>query len=159
MDADSTMHTPERICAVYSRGPHFVRMLKRLRAEYPDEILVAALPTTFPVQAIAGLADETLALPPAPKAGAVRHALHTIGLLRKARCSHIVIMFDSPRLNILARLSGASKRWCYPVDGRLKPLTQPLFRVLAAPAWLRLRGEMDYLRARLGSARRSRNSE
>ena len=152
-------HPPERICAFYSKGPHFVRMLKRLRAEYPDEIIVAAIPSTFPFDVIEGLADETFRFPEAADSASTAGSLQVVRELRRTKCSHVVVMFDSPRLNLLARLSGASKRWCYSVDGRLRPLSQPLTRLILAPAWLRLCGQLDYLRAKLGTKRRSRNAE
>lgn len=159
MAAKSSPHAPERIGAFYSKGPHFVRMLKRLRAEYPDETIVAALPADFPSGVIEGLADETLRFPVPEEGASMSRALGIVRALRRARCSHIVVMFDSPRLNLLARMSGASKRWCFPADGRLRPLAQPLPRLLLAPAWLRLCGQMDYLRARMGTVRRSRSKE
>ncbi len=155
----SSPHAPERICAFYSKGPHFVRMLKRLRAEYPDEIIVAAIPAAFPFDVIEGLANETIRFPEAAHGASTTGSLQVVRELRRTKCSHMVVMFDSPRLNLLARLSGASKRWCFSVDGRLRPLSQPLTRQLMAPAWLRLCGQMDYLRARMGTARRSRSSE
>ena len=159
MVAESNTHAPERICAFYSKGPHFVRMLKRLRAEYPDEIIVAAIPSAFPFDVIEGLADETIRFPEAADGASTTGSLHVVRELRRTKCSHMVVMFDSPRLNLLARLSGASKRWCYSVDGRLRPLSQPLTRLMLAPAWLRLCGQLDYLRAKLGTKRRSRNAE
>jgi hypothetical protein len=159
MSAESNTHAPERICAFYSKGPHFVRMLKRLRAEYPDEIIVAAIPADFPIEVIERLADETIRFPETAGGASLAGSLQIVRELRKTKCSHMVVMFDSPRLNLLARLSGASKRWCYSVDGRLRPLSQPLTRLMLAPAWLRLCGQMDYHRAKLGTKRRSRNAE
>ena len=150
---------PERICAFYSKGPHFVRMLKRLRAEYPDEIIVAAIPADFPFAVIEDLIDETIRFPEAAGGASLAESLRNVRELRRTRCSHIVVMFDSPRLNLLARLSGATKRWCFSVDGRLRPLSLPLARILLAPIWLRLCGQVDYLRAKLGTKRRSRNAE
>lgn len=158
MAASPLPHAPERICAFYSKGPQFLRMLKRLRAEYPDEIIVATIPADFPFAVIENLADETIRFPEAAGAS-IGGSLRIVRELRRTRCSHIVVMFDSPRLNLLARLSGASKRWCFSVDGRLRPLGQPLARVLLAPTWLRLCGQVDYLRAKLGTKRRSRNAD
>jgi hypothetical protein len=158
MPADPLPHAPERICAFYSKGPQFVRMLKRLRAEYPDEIIVAALPAEFPFAVIEGLADETIRFPEAGGAS-LGGSVRIVRELRRTQCSHIVVMFDSPRLNLLARLSGATKRWCFSVDGRLRPLSQPLAHLILAPVWLRLCGQVDYLRAKLGTKRRSRNTE
>lgn len=152
-------HAPERICAFYSKGPHYVRMLKRLRAEYPDEIIVAAIPPDFPFSVIEQLADETIRFNETAGCTSPGASLRIVRELRRSRCSHVVVMFDSPRLNLLARLSGASKRWCFSVDGRLRTLSQPLTRMILAPVWLRLCGQVDYLRAKLGTKRSSRNAK
>lgn len=159
MAARPLPHAPERICAFYSKGPHFVRMLKRLRAEYPDEIIVAAIPAEFPFAVIEELADETIRFPETTGGASLAESLRILRELRRTRCSHIVVMFDSPRLNLLARLSGAAKRWCFSVDGRLRPLSQPLLRLILAPVWLRLCGQVDYLRAKLGTKRASRSTK
>lgn len=147
---------PERICALYSNGPHYVRMLRRIRAVYPSETVIAAIPADFPPGAIADIADEFLRLPPATGLGAMRRAFVTARRLRRARCGHIVVMFDSPRLNLLARLSGAGRAWCFTVDGRFYGLSRSLAHVLLTPIGQRIRGEWDYLRARLGTARRGK---
>ena len=39
----------ERICAFYSYGAHYVRLLKRLRAEYPQAHITAPVPKGYPV--------------------------------------------------------------------------------------------------------------
>jgi hypothetical protein len=152
-------HQPERICAFYSKGPHFVRMLKRLREDYPDEIIVAAIPESFPYPAIARLAHETIRLPDPGCLGAVRRGWTTLRRLRRVRCGHLVVMFDSPRLNLLARLSGTGRGWCFTVDGRLFVLNQPLLTLLLQPILDRLRGELQYRRARVGTRRRSRQKD
>lgn len=160
MMADKTQtHPAERICAFYSKGPHFVRMLKRLRAEYPDEILVAAIPHDFPLAVIEGMVNEILRFPKEGPSATLGRNLRIARALRRARCSHIVVMFDSPRLNLLARVSGAAKRWCFSADGRLRPLARPLPQLILSPCWLRVCGQMDYLRARLGTARKCRIRE
>ena len=149
MPRNATHHEPERICAFYSKGPHFVRMLKHLREAYPGETLIAAIPASFPFTTIEPLVDETIRLPePVGQPG-----------LRRARCSHMVVMFDSPRLNLLARFSGAGCRWCFTVDGRLHALAHALPGLLLSPLARRGRGEWAYVRARLGTARRARRHE
>lgn len=155
----TAQHTPERICALYSKGPHYVRTLERLRAEYPHEIIVAAIPTSYPFRVIEGLADETIRLPEPDEQSGLRRSWTVLRRLRKARCSHIVVLFDSPRLNFLARLSGTGRGWCHTVDGRLYVLTQSMAGLLGSSLLRRLRGEVDYWRARIGTARRERRRE
>ena len=100
--------TPERICAFYSHGPHYVRMLRCLRENYPDATLVAAIPETFPFDVIASLADETVRVPDRDGLGALAHAWTVTRRLRQARCNRIAVMFDSFRLNLLSR---ARRTW------------------------------------------------
>lgn len=159
MAAKNVPHAPERIGAFYSRGPHYLRMLNRLRAEYPEETIVAIIPKSFPPGIIEGIVNETLTLDDDERKMHLLHGIRAVRLLRRARCSHIVVMFDSPRLNLLARLSRAAKRWCFTADGRLRPLSQSLPQLLLAPVWLRLCGQIDYMRARMGTARRSRSHD
>jgi len=159
MSRKKAHHEPERICAFYSKGPHFVRMLKRLREAYPGETLIAAIPASFPFPAIEPLVDETVRLPEAGSVAELRRYWAIVRRLRRARCSHIVVMFDSPRLNLLARLSGTGRGWYYSVDGRLQVLGQSLPGLLLVPLAQRIRGELAFLRARLGTARRARRGE
>jgi len=156
---DSARHEPERICALYSPGPHFTRMLRRLRETYPDEILVAAIPEDFPFSAIGTLAQETIRVPVRGAGSEWKRAWSTMRRIRRARCSHFVVMFDSPRLNLLSRASGAGRRWCYTVDGRFHPLTQALPALVVIPIWQRLHGEVAYWRARVGTLWRAKPLE
>ena len=152
-------HKAERICAFYSKGPHYVRMLKRLRSEYPSEIIVAAIPAGFPYPSIASHVDETIRLPDAGEGSALTRGWTIVRRLRRVRCSHLVVMFDSPRLNLLARWSGSGRSWCFTVDGRLFALDRPLFSLMLQPLLQRFRGELAYRWARLGTARRARPKE
>lgn len=149
----------ERIGALYSRGPHFVRLLKRLRAEYPGETIIAAVPEDYTWPGLDGLADEILRLPAQDDGSALRRGLRVIRALRRNRCSHLVVMFDSPRLNLIARCSGAPVHWCFSADGRMTRLNGGLARLLLSTIGARLRGEWNWWRARLGTARRHREGE
>lgn len=144
------MNTP-RICAFYSTGPHYVRMLRVLRENYPEAVIVAAVPATFPFEVIADLVDETMRLPEGGQRGNLSAAMNVLQQLRRARCSHVVIMFDSPRLNVLTGLSGIPHRRCYTVDGRFYRLTRRVPRLLAQVAQQRLKGAWDYFRAWWGT--------
>lgn len=145
--------TEQRICAFYSAGPHYVRMLRALRENYPDAVIVAAIPMTFPFEVIAELADETVRLPEAGKRHGIRTAKDVLRQLRGARCSHVVVMFDSTRLNLLSSVSGIPNRRCYTVDGRFYRLTRRVPQLLWAAARQKVNGQWDYLRAWWGTRR------
>lgn len=138
----------DRICAYYSAGPHFVRMLRNLREHYPEATLVAAIPPDFPFDVIGGLVDETIRL---PESRSVRDGWTTVSQLRRAQCGQIIVMFDSPRLNMLARLSGARVRGCFTVDGRFYHLERRIGRIIASEAWCRISGQWHYLQAWWGT--------
>ena len=113
---------PKRICALYSKGPHYLRMIHCLRENYPDATIVAAVPLDFPFDVINDLVDETLPMPTPGENKGVAGAWRSMRRIRSSTCTHLVVMFDSPRLHVLGRISGVSNRRCFTVDGRFYPL-------------------------------------
>lgn len=146
--------TPERICAFYSQGPQYVRMLRCLRESYPHATLVAAIPADFPFEAIDGLVDETLRLPEAKEKHSLRRSWAALRSIRQAACSHMVVMFDSPRLNLLSALSGARYRHCFSVDGRFYRLDRKPVPLVVDAALRRLQGQWNFLCAWWGTQKR-----
>ncbi len=130
------------ICAFYSRGPHYVRMLKYLREAYPAARITAMVPPAYPREFIEGLADE-LVETPASRQG-VAAVLGVIRQLRAQRFGLIAVMFDSPRLRLLASGSGASQRYCYSADGRFLPLKRRWIPFLLNEAMRRVHGHITY---------------
>jgi len=117
------MSETQHVCAFYSRGPHFVRLLKKLRIDYPGAQITAMIPAAFPPEAIAGLADHVVTVPESARTGRNLKVLRRLAAaLRKGRFDVLFIMFDSPRLRGLAALSGARTRLCFHVDGRITPV-------------------------------------
>jgi hypothetical protein len=145
--------SPDRICAFYSPGPHYVRMLRALRENYPDATLVAAIPVTFPF-AIEGFVDETLRLPDPDETRGVKGAYAVLQQIRETKSTWLVVMFDSPRLNLLAAMSAAESRRCYTVDGRFYRLERGVAAIVTTAFARRIRGHWAYLAAWWGTRRR-----
>ena len=133
----------KHICAFYSYGAHYVRLLKRLRTEHPNAQLTALVPKGYPVETVAQWADETKETEQAEyglgNAGALVRLLKSV---RAERYDLFAVMFESPKLRLLAALAGARGRYCLTPDGRFVPLK------LTGPA-LVLRFLYNNLRGRL----------
>ncbi|MCF6286753.1 MAG: hypothetical protein L3K26_16395 [Candidatus Hydrogenedentes bacterium] len=143
--------TTDRICAFYSSGPHYVRMLRCLRENCPDATLVAAIPASFPFDAIDDLVDETVRLPDRKASRDLRGGYFALRSIRQAQCTQIVVMFDSPRLNLLSALSGTRDRHCFTVDGRFYRLNKKTAVLVASTTLRRLRGQWNFLCAWWGT--------
>ncbi|MBI2425944.1 MAG: hypothetical protein HYV27_24180 [Candidatus Hydrogenedentes bacterium] len=138
------MNPSPRIGVFYSHGPHFLRVLKQVRQKQPGATLIAFVPHTFPAQYLEGIVSEvhrTAGTRPAA-------ALKTLRQLRAARLDEFIVMFDSPRLQLLAALSGAPTRACHTVDGRQRPINFQVIRPLLRWATRRIRGQFTYWRIR-----------
>ena len=130
------MNPPKRVCAFYSVGPHYRRMLERLRADYPDADIAAWVPPGVP------LSDEERRLTnevivteqthysPSNVRDCARLAQH----IRAQRYDVFAVMFDSPQLQMLAVLSGAPERIYVTPRGRRVPL--PSSGVWVMAEWL-----------------------
>ena len=141
------MSAEPHLVAFYSRGPHYVRMLRHLRRAHPDAPLTAMVPPAFPADTLAGLAD-TVVVTPAPPHGLRNPAalMALVKQIRATRCTRFVVMFDSARLRLVAMASGAPERWCFGPDGSYTAMEiAPLRRMLAA-MWGRLHGWTTWLR-------------
>ena len=138
-----------RVCAFFSSGPHYRKVLTQLRTTYPDAEICAFIPPRYPLEAASALADRVAVS--AQDHYALRDWSALVRLVRRFRAERFdvfVVMFDSPRLAILAHLTGAKERWCYTMDGRRKPLRLSLLRQLLVLALRRLRGEWRYAQIR-----------
>ena len=139
------MNTRERICAYYSHGPHFTRMLKALRAAHPDAEITAMVPPGYPHAPLAGLADAVVEV---AKPATVSGALGVLRRIRAGRYDCLAMMFDSPKLRLLAALSGVPRRVCHSVDRRQFPLKRAIIAPLMGALWRNLRGRILYRRIR-----------
>lgn len=134
-----------RICAYYSHGPHFVRLLRHLRAMYPAAHLTAFTPPGFPPEVLQGHVDRMAYTGRREYSlRQVRPLLRLVQVLRRERFDLFVVMFDSPKLRLLARLSGAKAAMVYTVDGRMMPLQGLALGSLLSAIPRRIRGHVRY---------------
>ena len=139
------MNAPENICAFYSRGPHFLRTLKFLRAQHPQARITAVVPPTFPAEAALGIANQVIKTHQAN--WSLRHQRDLrklVRALREGRYDAFVVMFDSPKLQVLAALSGARHRYCYTIDGRYVPIRLALARQVFGTLARNIKGRLLY---------------
>lgn len=135
------MSGKRKVCALYSAGAHYPLVLRRLREAYPDAEITALVPPEYPVpeEGLPG-ADRVERL-----AGrGLRDAAAALRQVRGGAFDVFAVMFDSPRLRMLAALSGARERaWCTP-GGRLVPLTGSAPRVALGEAARLMRGHVVF---------------
>lgn len=135
-----------RICAYFSVGRNYLKVLRAIRAEEPNARLCAMVPAGYPVsEAEASVADEIIETQLARySAWNVPACLRLVRQLRAGRYDVFVVMFDSTELQVLSSLAGARRRSYCTMDGRLVPLTAPIPRVLAGAVARTVRGRLAY---------------
>lgn len=139
-------HEPH-IVLFYSYGPHFLRTARALRADYVNSRITAIIPGDFPQQLLKDLAIHGLPLLPNPsQTRSLRNAAATIKRLRNLCPDILVVLFDSPKLRLLAALSTAKERYCYHVDGRVTPVKRTFTIALAHTLAHRVYGRIRYIR-------------
>jgi len=133
------MSGAKHIAVLYSRGPHFTRALQALRKTHPGATLTAIVPAEYGnKEALDGVADAVVAT-----SGGAMEVLRTI---RNGRYDVFVVLFDSPKLRLLASLSGARECMCCETDGYLTPLVESPPGVVVSIGLARLRGHITYVR-------------
>ncbi|HPO17189.1 MAG TPA: hypothetical protein PLI09_27385 [Candidatus Hydrogenedentes bacterium] len=132
-----------RIAAFYSRGPHFRKLLKYLRGQYPGVPITAIIPKSYPLDVVKPLADEIIV---------TEHGARSLSALlsvrrqvQTGRFDLFVTMFDSPRLRILSRMTGVTNRYCFSPDGRYFKQDASVIASLLSTAWGQLRGRGLYV--------------
>jgi hypothetical protein len=139
------MDNAQTICALYSRGPHFSRVLNHLRKTAPQARIIALVPATYPDDYLEGLADEVVTLQATSGVAGLKEVRRKV---KAGGADALVVMFDSPRLRLLARLCPVRQRWCYTIDGRFFPVRLALFRQVLQAIVRRIRGYLLYRRIR-----------
>jgi len=139
------MSAVKRICAFYSHGPHYAQVLKHLRKTYPDANITAMTPPGYPREPLTPLANRHA------ESAQATYSLRDIAALRlllrqirDGRYDLFVVMFDSPKLHLFARLTRVRRRYCYTADGRYYPLRLSLIRLLSTTLYRNLRGRITY---------------
>ena len=141
------MNEPGRICAFYSHGPHFLRLLRFLRGQYPSAHLTALVPPNYPQSYILGHADAVEVTERTQYGwrdlGAMRRLVANV---RKGNYDVFAVMFDSPRLRLLSALTRTPERRCYTVDGRYVPLRLSFGRAALGALGRQICGHFTYAR-------------
>jgi len=135
-----------RICAFYSKGRNYVDVLRRVRQDNPAAQIYAMVPARYPLSDAEGaLADEVLRIDRERYGWRDLLAfLHLLGRIRKARYDVFIIAFDSPRLRILAALSGASRCAYCTLEGRLVDIQPSVSGTLANVTFRNVWGRLVY---------------
>ncbi len=135
-----------RIGVFYSLGPHFLRTLSRLKADYPAASLTAMIPPGYPLsddeRALADAFVETELPHYSPRN--VGPCLRLLRQIRAERYDLFAVMFESPQLRALSALSGAHRRACCLPRGHLAALNSSLPAVLADECTRRIWGRIAY---------------
>lgn len=132
------MKNAAKVGVFYSRGPHFVKALKFLRAAFPDARLTAIVPPGFPGNSLENCCDEIL------EAGGTRGLMALLRAIRAAGFDEFVILFPSLKQRLLAQFSGASERYCYSVNGDFQQVRLALISSLAGAVYRTIRGRLTY---------------
>ncbi len=127
------MSESQRICAFYSKGNHYVATLQWLRRHCPEAAITAIVPPGYALSAAARqLVNEVVETEQAHYT--LRDFSAFRRLVRKIRAQRLdifVVMFDSPRLRLLAAQANARKRLCYTEDGQRIKMDSSTPRVVA----------------------------
>jgi hypothetical protein len=141
------MSKGERIVAFYSRGPHFLKLLKYLRDNHPNAHITALVPKGYPVKMLQGRADnieQTAEQQYSLSQGAALFELRR--QIRRGNFTHFVTMFNTPKLQALARICGIPNRNCFGVDGRFTPLRSAPLSLIFQALVSNIRGRQQYAR-------------
>jgi hypothetical protein len=129
------MLNTKHIGLFYSYGPHFVRSAHTLRQNHPDAHITAFVPYGFPVELLKQ--DDIECIPLLSEAGGaktIRSLITIFRMIRNAGLDMFVVLFDSPKLQLLCAASNARERYCAHLDGRITPVrftvAGSLFRTL-----------------------------
>ena len=132
-----------RVCAFYSKGPHYLRMLAHLRAHYPAATIVAMVPQGYPVEVLQGRCDKIITTAPNRGAGTL---LPLVQAIRAQRFDVLAVMFHSPKLRMLAALSSAKETMCYTAGNRFFPVRYNFAPGAAAWVLRQISGRITYAR-------------
>lgn len=115
------MTEPRRVCVYFSKGRSFGDALSAVRRYYAGARICAMIPAGARLTDVeSSLVDEVVITEEAVYS--MRHPrklAHVIWKIRAARYDSFVILFDSPKLRLLAVASGARERAYCALNGRV----------------------------------------
>ncbi|MBI5094477.1 MAG: hypothetical protein HZB26_18825 [Candidatus Hydrogenedentes bacterium] len=141
------MSPVKRVCAFYSVGPHYARMLDCLRSDYPNAAIDAWIPPalTAPDAAQDGLCDVVRTEAPHYSPANFAACARLVRQLRGHRYDIFAVMFDSAQLQVLAALSGAQVRLHITPRGKQIPLRSSIAGIACDWLYGILKGRIVYL--------------
>ena len=96
-----------QICLFYSYGPHFLRTVRNLRQTYETAVITTFIPKDFPQELFAGLTITCRPILPNPgEVRPLRLIATIVQAIRRTRPDVFIVLFNSPKLRILAAFSG-----------------------------------------------------
>lgn len=142
------MTTEFRVCALRSQGRGFVTRLDYLRRRYPEARLLVMVPKDEDLTAEeAEYADEVLEQPHATYSiRSPRQLRDLAATLRNARLDLFIVMYPSPRLRLVAGLSGARRGECWTYENQIIPLPTAIPTAMASLLWRLMLGRIRYYR-------------
>lgn len=141
------MNVRERVGIFYSKGRHFPGILQQIRHTFPDAEITLIAPAGYRVSEAEHMLVNTVMMTESACYGGVgiRAFSRLIRTLRAKSFDCFIVIFDSPRLRILAGLSGARDRVLYTFDRRFQFIRANIFSTLIEVTIKTLVGHLVYL--------------
>lgn len=140
-----------KIGVFYSYGPHLLDAIKYIYNYYPDEEIIVFLPENYPVEKHL-VNIEKVNIQFLPWDGShltMNNVLFTlpkiIRMLRKNKLDILVILFESPRLIFLSKMTKAKKVYVFNVFSEYKALEKRLLSTLFESIKRIMKGYCSYL--------------
>lgn len=154
-----------RICVFFSKGRSFADALRAVRKGMPEAMITALFPAGYPFSTEESSLAAEVAFTERSQY-ALRDIPSLIRLVRNLRASRydaFVILFDSPKLRILAALVHARRSLLCRLDGKLVPIRPTVCGTLTGIVVRNLWGRIVYAYiwavVRLLPVRETRNAE
>lgn len=146
LEAPDNRPPPARIAVFLSKGRNYGEVLRDVRHNYPQARIDAVIPKAYPLseeeQTLADAILETEQAQYSPRA--IRPLCRLIRRLRAPHYDLFVILFDSPKLRLLARLSRARNCACHQPSRRLAPMQPRITSIFADILFRNVRGRLVY---------------
>jgi len=133
----------------YSYGHQFVDAVNYIYEQYPNDEILLFLPKGYPTEYFKNF--EKIKIHFLSWDGthlnfikALREIPPILKVLRKNRLDLLVILFDSPRLIILSKLSKASRVYIFNIFSEYKPLEKKFLPTLIISIWKIIKGYLIY---------------
>ena len=138
-----------KIGVFYSYGPQLKNAIDYICNNNPEDEIIVFLPNGYPIEFLKNF--EKIKIQFLPWDGSHLTCINALfvlprilKVLRRANLDILVILFESPRLIFLSKLSKASKIHIFDVFSNYKQLGKKLFSTLVKTAWRIVKGYILY---------------